>query len=552
MKALTGATTTPLKQAGSITACLLLGLLSHSPISADIRALDSETRVPNEYIVVLKDEITPVGSDMGMAKVQSFAASIETLYQAKVSRVFQNSLSGFVVHGSEKEIIELAKDKNIAFIEANQYVSTYETQFGATWGIDRIDSLSGLDSTYVYTSTGDGVSAYIIDTGIRTSHVEFTGRIGEGADFVGDGNGTNDCNGHGTHVAGTVGGTLYGVAKSVTLHAVRVLNCAGSGTYADVIDGIDWVAANAQLPAVANMSLGGGASDAVDASVAAASDAGIVFVVAAGNSYGANACGFSPARAQPAITVGSTTDSDARSGFSNTGPCLDIFAPGSSILSASSGSDTATATLSGTSMAAPHVAGAVALLLEQFPTESVEDITARILANAAEGVVSSPGSNSPNLFLYTSPDGSAPPPPDPFLPLGDKVTRDLSQAEDIGFESYGPLLYGCVAAVAGELIPGKYGTNLGACHTPVDGEEVPQYNYRYIVTDGMSWQPATNGFLPDGSVVFGGSEGSELYLCRAEIFDSVQPGNVTTDGSCLIPYGYAVNPVDSFEVLVAD
>ena len=247
-----------------------------------------------------------------------------------------------------------------------------------------------LSNSYTYNQTGQGVHAYIIDTGIRATHQEFGGRVTNGADFIGDGNGTNDCNGHGTHVAGTTGGTTYGVAKSVTIHAVRVLGCTGSGSTSGVIAGVDWVTANHASPAVANMSLGGGASTALDNAVTSSVNSGVSYAVAAGNSN-ANACNSSPARAAAAITVGATTSSDARSSFSNFGTCLDIFAPGSSITSAWSTSNTATNTISGTSMASPHVAGAIALYLQTNPGASGAAVTSALVNNSTAEQGHEPG-----------------------------------------------------------------------------------------------------------------------------------------------------------------
>jgi subtilisin family serine protease len=296
----------------------------------------------------------------------------------------------------------LAASPGVAFVEQDQVMFTSATQAGATWGLDRSDQRAlPLSSTFTYGATGAGVRAYILDTGIRYDHVDFGGRAVPGFDAIGDGRNGNDCDGHGTHVAGTVGGTRWGIAKGATLVAVRVLNCSGSGTTSGVIAGVDWVRANHIKPAVANMSLGGGASTALDNAVANAIAAGVTFAVAAGNSN-ANACNFSPARAASAITVGSTTSTDARSSFSNFGSCLDLFAPGSSITSAWFTSTTATVTISGTSMASPHVAGVAAQYLQGNPTASPATVRNALVANSTANVVTSAGRRSPNRLLFTN------------------------------------------------------------------------------------------------------------------------------------------------------
>ena len=278
------------------------------------------------------------------------------------------------------------------------YAST--TQSGATWGLDRIDQRNlPLNGQYTYNWTGSGVRAYIIDTGIRTTHTQFGGRASAVFDAFG-GNG-QDCNGHGTHVAGTVGGSTYGVAKSALLRAVRVLDCAGNGTDATVISGVDWVTANHISPAVANMSLGGGASSALDTAVTNSINSGVTYSIAAGNSN-TDACTQSPARVAAAITVGSTTSSDARSSFSNIGTCLDIFAPGVNITSAwGLGGNSATNTISGTSMATPHVTGATALYLQSHPGSSPATIRNALVNNSTTGHITNVGTGSPNRLLYT-------------------------------------------------------------------------------------------------------------------------------------------------------
>ncbi|HET8659779.1 MAG TPA: S8 family serine peptidase, partial [Micromonosporaceae bacterium] len=264
-----------------------------------------------------------------------------------------------------------------------------------------------LDSSYTYPNTASNVHAYIIDTGIRFTHTDFGGRATSGFDAI-DGGTADDCHGHGTHVAGTTGGTAYGVAKGVRLVAVRVLSCSGSGTTAQVVAGVDWVTANAVKPAVANMSLGGGVQTALDAAVANSIASGVTYAIAAGNSN-ADACNFSPARVGTAITLGATDSSDNRASFSNWGTCLDLFAPGVSIVSAWYTSDTATSSLSGTSMASPHAAGVAALVASANPTFTPQQVRDQIVADSTPNVVVNPGTGSPNRLLFVN-NGIAPSP----------------------------------------------------------------------------------------------------------------------------------------------
>ncbi|MFN2325403.1 MAG: S8 family serine peptidase [Gemmatimonadales bacterium] len=319
----------------------------------------------------------------------------------ELSFTYEHAIKGFAGSFPAAALEGIRRNPNVAYIEADGVVSISTTQSNATWGLDRIDQRDlPLNGTYVYNADGTGVNAYIIDTGIQLDHVDFGGRAVTGFDAVTSGGTADDCNGHGTHVAGTVGGTTWGVAKKVKLHAVRVLDCRGSGTTSGVVAGIDWVTANHVKPAVANMSLGGGASSTLDNAVANSTAKGVTYAVAAGNDN-ADACNYSPARAASAITVGATTSSDARASYSNYGTCLDIFAPGSSITSAWHTSSTATNTISGTSMASPHVAGVAALYLQGNTSASPSSVANALTSNATTNKVTSAGSGSPNRLLYS-------------------------------------------------------------------------------------------------------------------------------------------------------
>ncbi|WP_200769539.1 S8 family peptidase [Fontimonas thermophila] len=370
--------------------------------------------IKDQYIVVLDDSVRSVG--------QAAADLLAQVGGGTLLHRYDYALRGFSVRMSAAQAAALARLPLVRWVEQDQQVHVSATQAGATWGLDRIDQRNlPLNSTYVYPdSAGAGVHVYIIDTGINAGHTEFSGRIGAGRNFAPNAGGsllcqlvglgcpapdpvnTADCNGHGTHVAGTAVGTTYGVAKRATVHAVRVLGCNGSGSNSAVIAGVDWVAANAVLPAVANMSLGGGDSAALDQAVQNAIASGVTFVVAAGNDN-ANACSGSPNKVPEAITVGATTRTDARASYSNYGSCLDLFAPGSDITSAWYTSNTATNTISGTSMAAPHVAGAAALVLGANPAATPAQVRDTIVGTTTLGVVTSPGSGSPNALLYVGP-----------------------------------------------------------------------------------------------------------------------------------------------------
>ncbi len=385
-----------------------------SPAAPDVGAAafrvargDGATPIAGQYIVVLRDDAPAVAAAMSSGRSEDALRDVALRLAARrngtVGHVYGTALRGFSAKMTEADARALAADPSVAFVEQDQVVRKTATQSPVpSWGLDRIDERARVaGSNFTYTRTGSGVSAYIVDTGINFGHVDFGGRAVRGFDAFTDGRNGADCDGHGTHVAGTVGGRTYGVAKGVRLVAVRVLDCNGSGSYAGVIAGVDWIRQNAPRPAVANLSLGGPPSSALDQAIANAIAAGITFVVAAGND-GRDACGYSPARARNAITVGATTTTDVRATYSNFGSCLDIFAPGSGITSAWFTSSTATSTISGTSMAAPHVAGVAALYLQGNPSASPATVTSALLGNATTNVVTSAGRGSPNRLLFTS------------------------------------------------------------------------------------------------------------------------------------------------------
>jgi len=370
-----------------------------SPVSSQRKdkLRKNANRIENSYIVVLDDSV--VGERGRFSIAPYIASELALTHRGKLMRTYQHALNGFAVEMSPEDAEALSQDFRVKYVEEDGVVTLDATQSNPPWGLDRIDQRNlPLNAIYTFNWTGSGVRAYVIDTGIRTTHTQFGGRASNVFDAFG-GSGA-DCNGHGTHVSGTIGGSTYGVAKSAMLRGVRVLDCNGSGSNSGVIAGVDWVTNNHINPAVANMSLGGGASSALDTAVNNLANSGVPIAVAAGNSN-TDACTQSPARAANAITVGSITQSGARSSFSNFGVCLDIFAPGSSILSSYSTSDTATATLSGTSMASPHVAGVAALYKQFSPGASASTTRNAIVNGSTTGVVTSAGSGSPNRLLYS-------------------------------------------------------------------------------------------------------------------------------------------------------
>ncbi|SCG49404.1 S8 family peptidase [Micromonospora inositola] len=377
-----------------------------------IRAAGGTTAVADSYIVVLKD------SAVAPSRVADTARRLTARHGGSVARTWRAALRGFEIRVGAPAAARIAADPAVAYVEQNHTVSIFGTQPNPpSWGLDRIDQRNlPLDSSYTYPNTASNVHAYIIDTGVLFGHNDFGGRAVSGFDAV-DGGSADDCNGHGTHVAGTVGGSSYGVAKGAQIVGVRVLNCQGSGTNAQVVSGIDWVTANAVKPAVANMSLGGSANSSIDTAVTNSINSGITYAVAAGNGdilgNRQNACNYSPARVASAITVGATQNNDAAASFSNYGTCVDILAPGVNITSAWYTSNSATNTISGTSMASPHVAGAAALVLSANPSWSPQQVRDSLVNNATPNVVTNVGTGTPNRLLYVD-NGSNPPPTNDF------------------------------------------------------------------------------------------------------------------------------------------
>jgi subtilisin family serine protease len=359
--------------------------------------------VPNRYIVVLKNNVASASSE---------AHRVVSADRGKLLFVYEHALKGFAAELSPAAVAALRSNPAVDYVEPDRVVHLDATQTPTTnWGLDRIDQRNlPLNNSYTYNRTGAGVRIYGIDTGIRYTHQEFGGRASAGFDAITSGGGAVDCNGHGTHTATTFAGAKWGVAKGATVIGVRVLDCGGSGTFAQVIAGINFVTSDHQAhpnaPAVANMSLGGGPDAATDQAVTNSINSGVTYSISAGNST-ANACNQTPARVPAAITVMATSKNDRIASFSNFGNCADIFAPGVAITAGWNGSDTDSNTISGTSMAAPHVTGVAALYLEANPTATPAQVSTALVSNATSGIIKNvsggatlPGTGTPNKNLY--------------------------------------------------------------------------------------------------------------------------------------------------------
>ena len=379
--------------AAGLAACSEASNPTRPSLSADAKLSVSSNAqvVPGRFMITLRDDVNPAG--------------VASEHGVRPDFVYTHALTGFAGSISDAARDGLLRDARVLRVEPDGIAYAVTTQSGATWGLDRIDQHTlPLSGTYTYTSTGSGVTAYIIDTGIEISHPDFGGRASVGVDAIGDGRNGIDCNGHGTHVSGTVGGNTWGVAKGVNLVAVRVLNCSGSGTWSGVVAGIDWVVGNhASGPAVSNMSLGGGASATVDDAVNRMINDGVASAVAAGNGNqggrAQDACRYSPARVPNAMTIGATDKTDTKTSWSNYGNCVDWFAPGLGITS--DWLNGGTNTISGTSMATPHTAGVAALYLQSNPGASPADVRAALFASLSTGVVKNSKTVN-NHLLFTN------------------------------------------------------------------------------------------------------------------------------------------------------
>jgi len=453
------------------------------------------------WIVTLRAEADPATT----------AGPLARQHGGSVGHVYQHALNGFSFRGSAAAASALARNPMVTFVEADAEVWLDATQTGATWGLDRIDQRTlPLSGTYTYNTTGAGVTAYVIDSGILTSHSEFGTRASVGIDLVGT-NGGQDCNGHGTHVAGTIGGETYGVAKAITLRAVRVFDCTGGSTWETIIAGIDWVIANHQAgqPAVANMSLGGGASSSVDTATNNLINDGVATAVAAGNGdflgRQANACNSSPARVPAAMTISATNSSDAKVSWANYGDCVDWFAPGVSIKSAWYTSTTATNTISGTSMATPHTAGVAALYLQANPTASPAAVRNALYDATTKGVVTS-SSTANNHLLYSLVTGGGTEPPNGTFAL------DLTGSSTIQGSQWRSTVTVAAAAtgsaVSGVEVSGSWSNGGSAtCTTSTSGTCTVSRSKNRVSSVTFTVTSATHGTLtydlgPDSVTVY--------------------------------------------------
>ncbi|MFD1322571.1 S8 family peptidase [Micromonospora sonneratiae] len=517
-----------------------------APAEGQILQAGGATAIAGSYIVVLKDTMVTQGN------VSTSATALASRHGGTVARTYQHAVRGFEAKMSAAQARQLAADPSVKYVQQNHTVKIAGTQSPTpSWGLDRIDQRNlPLNNSYTYPNNGAGVRAYIIDTGIRFSHSDFGGRAVTGFDSV-DGGSADDCNGHGTHVAGTVGGNAYGVAKGVTLVGVRVLDCGGGGTYAQVISGIDWVTGDHDPGerAVANMSLGGGFSQAINDAVTASIADGVTYAIAAGNDYSADACDNSPASTPNAITVGATESNDAKADYSNIGTCLDIFASGTGITSAWSSADTATRTISGTSMATPHVAGAAALVLVANPSYTPQQVRDKLVNDATNGVVTGPGTGSPNKLLYV---GNIVPPTQDFsmavaptsgaVNPGGSLTATVSTTTTIGgAQTVALSVNGLPSGVTATLSPSTVTSGNSASLTiNTAGTATPGIYYVSITGTGtVTTQSATYALTVNGPLGCSQTNGTNVPIydgseSNSSMFISGCPGNASVTATVTV------------------
>lgn len=444
------------------------------PSAAPLLAVgNQDLSLRDRYIVVFKPTVRDVDATVDRVARENGVGAVHFRYRS--------ALLGFAATIPSQALEGVRRNPNVEFVEADGVatISGSPQLNPPSWGLDRVDERDlPMDAAYAYQNSGQNVEAYILDTGIRYTHQEYAGRAFSGWDFVDNDADAQDCHGHGTHVAGTVGGTTVGLAKQVKLIGVRVLNCSGSGSYSGIVAAVDWVTQQKQarpaVPMVGNMSLGGGVSSSLNTAVNNSVDAGVVWAVAAGNDN-ADACTKSPASAAKALTVGASTSSDARASFSNFGTCVDLFAPGSGIYSSTYNGDNTYASWSGTSMATPHVTGAVALYLSANPAASAASVNAAVTGGATQGKVTDPGTGSPNLLLYTLIAGGTVEPPPPAtitVHIGGLSSSATLSGKKFWKASVSALVVDANgAAVPNATIAGSYtgGGGTGTCLTAANG-----------------------------------------------------------------------------------
>lgn len=459
----------------------LMGLLGSQKVVWAGDYVAAKHPIPNRYIVILKGSAPAVAPMVSSrSAIEGKGREINARYGGSTDEVWTDVVRGFSMNLTADKARELAADPEVALVEEDSRIDLFATQASAPWHLDRIDQASlPLNQLYSFGSTGRNVNAYIIDTGIRPDHVEFAGnRVKPGFSVINDGRGTNDCHGHGTHVAGIVGGATYGVAKEITLHPVRVFTCSGSGSFSGLLSALDWVSSNHVKPAVVNMSLGGSSTTLTTAVNNLVLQRGVTVVAAAGNANN-DACYTSPANAPAAITVAASSATDARASFSNWGTCVDIFAPGQLVTSAGHGSSSATAVMSGTSMAAPVVAGAVARLLSNG-TLTPDEVWTQLRNTATINRISNER-GAPNRLVYMPGDGAPPPPQDTTPPtvslvspsdgqtLGSSVTLAATSQDNVGVAR--------VEFYASSSRPGTNDTLLGSSTNPVNASGRYEVNW---------------------------------------------------------------------------